>query len=187
VTQTGLSLQLALPGGLVYNGAYPLLAGPQRWDLPPLAPGQARSFSLWGRGFGEDGAVLTVRGTHSQGGVVDQKNASVTVMKPIEPAVKLLAVYPNPAPSDKPGLPQAAFVYYELNVDMPLQLDIYTIAGEKVRTLSAPGARGRSQVAWDLRNDYGFPVATGVYAFRLWSNLLVIPTPEANGFIAVER
>jgi hypothetical protein len=188
VTQSALSLQLSLPSGLVYNGAYPALSGPQRWDLQPLGPGQARSFSLWGRGFGEDGTVLTVQGHLLQSSAqVDQKNAAVTVVKPIEPAVTLLGVYPNPAPSDAPGLPQSAFVYYETNVDMPLQLDIFTIAGEKVRSLGASGARGRSQVEWDLNNAYGAPVASGVYAFRLWSDLLVIPTPEAFGFIAVAR
>jgi hypothetical protein len=187
VTQTGLSLQLSLPSGLVYNGAYPALSAYYRWDLSPLPPGQARSFSLWGRGFGEDGTVLTARGTLSQGGVLAQKDASVTVTKPVEPSVTLKGVYPNPAPSDKPGLPQSAFVYYELNVDMPLQLDIFTIAGEKVRSLPAPGERGRSQVEWDLNNDYGNPVASGVYVFRLWSDLLVIPTPEVTGFIAVAR
>jgi uncharacterized repeat protein (TIGR01451 family) len=187
LTQTGLSLQMSLPGGLAYNGAYPALSALYRWDLAPLPPGQIRSFSLWGRGFGEDGSVLTARGTLSQGGVLAQKDASVTVTKPVEPSVTVKGVYPNPAPSDKPGLPQSAFVYYELNVDMPLQLDIFTIAGEKVRSIPAPGARGRSQVEWDLRNDYGNFVASGIYVFRLWSQLLVIPTPEATGFIAVAR
>jgi uncharacterized repeat protein (TIGR01451 family) len=185
LTQTALSLTMTLPSGLVYNGAWPAFSGSFRWDFS-LMPGEIRSFSLWGRGFGEDGTVLTAQGRLTQSSTpLDQKSASVTVVKPIEPAVWIKAVYPNPAPSDKAGLPQSAFVYYETNTDMPLQLDIFNVAGEKVRSLPATGTRGRAQVEWDLKNDWGAPVASGVYVFRLWSDLLVIPTPEAFGYIAV--
>lgn len=188
VTQTALALGLQLPSGLVYSGSYPALSASYRWDLYPLAPGALRSFSLWGRGFGEDGTVLTVNGRLTQSGVlVDQRTASVTVKKPIEPAVWLKGVYPNPAPSDNPAFPPNAYVYYETNIAMPMTLDIFTVAGEKVRSLEAPGARGAQQVTWDLKNDWGQPVASAVYAFRLWSRLLVIPTPEVFGFIAVLR
>jgi uncharacterized repeat protein (TIGR01451 family) len=186
LTQTALSLGLQLPVGLVQSGTWPALSGPARWDLPDLGPGQVRSFSLWGRGFGEDGALLTVNGRLSQGGgLLIQRPASVLLRKPIEPTVHLKAVYPNPAPSDKAGLPQSAYVYYSTNIAMPMTLDIYTIAGEKVRSLPAPGAQGAQQVAWDLKNQWGRPVASGVYAFRLWSSMPVIPTPEAFGYIAV--
>lgn len=187
VTHSALSLALSLPVGLVYDGAYPSLSASYRWDFS-LAPGQVRAFSLWGRGFGEDGAVLTMGGSLREAAVpVASRNASVTVKKPIEPIVRLLAVYPNPAPSDRPGLPQSAFVYYETNLAMPMLLDIYTIAGEKVRSLRGPAFSGKQQIEWDLKNEWGAPVASGLYAFRLWSSLPVLPTPEAFGFIAVLR
>lgn len=188
VTQSALALNLQLPSGLVFSGSYPSLSAAYRWDLFPLLPGGLRSFSLWGRGFGEDGAVLTVNGQLTQSGaVVDQRTASVTVKKPIEPTVRLKGVYPNPAPSDNAAFPPNAYVYYETNIAMPMTLDIFTVAGEKVRSLDAPGARGAQQVAWDLKNEWGQPVASAVYAFRLWSRMLVIPTPEVFGFIAVLR
>jgi hypothetical protein len=66
-------------------------------------------------------------------------------------------------------------------------LDIYTIAGEKVRSLRGPAFSGKQQIEWDLKNEWGAPVASGLYAFRLWSSLPVLPTPEAFGFIAVLR
>lgn len=188
VTQSALSLGLQLPVGLIQNGNWPGFSAASRWDLPDLGPGQARSFSLWGRGFGEDGAVLTVNGRLTQGaGLLQERTASVTVKKPIEPSVTLKGVYPNPAPSDKPGLPQSAFVYFETNIAMPMTLDIFTLAGEKVRSLSGPETKGVHQIEWDLKNEWGQPVASAVYAFRLWSKMRVIPTPEAYGYIAVLR
>jgi hypothetical protein len=78
-------------------------------------------------------------------------------------------------------------VVYDINQSMPITLDIFTLAGEKVRRLYGPGERGVNQLGWDLNNEWGAAVASGVYAFRLWSTLPVIPTPEAYGFIAVLR
>lgn len=187
-TQTALSLQAQLPAGLLQRGAYPGFSGPLRWDLAPLGPGQARSFSLWGPVFGEDGSVVTVIGRLFQaGGLAAQRPAHVGIRAPIEPSVRLRAVYPNPAPSDKPGLPQVAHIYFETNVGMELTLDIFTVAGEKVRSLALPWGQGPRQAVWDLANEHGRPVASGVYAFRLWSDMLVIPTPQAWGYIAVLR
>lgn len=187
-TQSALALDVQLPAGLVYNGSWPVMSSALRWDLPSLAPGQLRGYSFWGRGFGEDGAVLTAAGRLSQGGgLLQARNASITIKKPIEPALWLKAVYPNPAPSDKPGLPQSAFVYYESNLAMPVTLEIFSVAGEKVRSIQGQAQRGAQQMEWDLKNEWGAPVASGVYAFRLWSKILVIPTPEAWGYIAVLR
>lgn len=188
VTQSALSLVESLPSAYTLTQAWPAFNGASRWNLSPLPPGARLSFSVWGRGYGDDGQVLVNTAQVLSGpAVAAQASANVTLMRPIEPRITLKAVYPNPAPSDKPGLPQGAFVVYDLNEAMPVTLDIFTLAGEKVRRVYGPSERGLHEVGWDLNNDWGAGVASGVYAFRIWSTLPVIPTPEAFGFIAVLR
>lgn len=188
LTQSSLALVEELPSAFTLTQALPAFNGTTRWNLGALAPGELRTFSVWGRVYGDDGqTVVNNARLYSASSFVALASAGVSIKKPIEPRISLRAVYPNPAPSDKPGLPQGAFVVYDINQSMPITLDIFTLAGEKVRRLYGPGERGVNQLGWDLNNEWGAAVASGVYAFRLWSTLPVIPTPEAYGFIAVLR
>ena len=68
-------------------------------------------------------------------------------------------------------MPQSAFVYFEANQAMVLKLDLFSVSGEKVRSLGGQGAfpRGKGQIEWDLKNDWGHDVASGVYVARLWA------------------
>jgi uncharacterized repeat protein (TIGR01451 family) len=188
LTQSALSLVDQLPSAFSLQQAYPSPTGLSTWNLAPMAPGQVLSFSLWGPVFGSDGELVLNQAQLVQGSTtLAQASAGLTLHKTVQPAVSIRAVYPNPAPSHAAGLPQQAFVVYQLSVAMPMSLDIYTVAGEKVRGLSVSGLQGEQQAAWDLKNEGGQDVASGVYVCRLWSSLAVQPRPQATAYIAVLR
>jgi flagellar hook assembly protein FlgD len=51
-----------------------------------------------------------------------------------------------------------------------LLLRIYTASGRLIRTLKAFGGLGQVQVPWDGLDDEGYPLANGVYFFRVHVN-----------------
>jgi hypothetical protein len=76
-------------------------------------------------------------------------------------AYRLYQNYPNP-------FNPATTIKYELPVQSTVTLTIYTILGQKVKTLvSGVEDAGVKQVQWDGRNERGLGVATGVYFYRL--------------------
>lgn len=59
-------------------------------------------------------------------------------------------------------------IRFDLAVETPVRLGIYSAAGQKVRELaSGRMGKGRHTIAWDGRDDAGTPVSSGVYLFRL--------------------
>jgi hypothetical protein len=69
--------------------------------------------------------------------------------------------YPNPFNS------QTA-IGYHLPEEGSVVLDIYNIAGQRVRTLvNRRQAAGMHAVIWDGRDDLGAPIGSGVYLYRL--------------------
>jgi len=103
---------------------------------------------------------------------VDQRLANLT------PAV--LTPYPNPAVTREMGGDDLTFRFrtrtdstsFPVANTALLQLDIYSVAGELVRTLEKPyegldrdGPRpgGIYEVGWDMRNQAGKEIASGVY------------------------
>ena len=69
--------------------------------------------------------------------------------------------YPNP-------FNPSTTISYQLPARTAVQLDIYDVLGQKVRTLVASEqAAGHYKVAWDSRNERGLSVAAGVYFYRL--------------------
>ena len=71
--------------------------------------------------------------------------------------------YPNPFNT------QTQLVY-TLPVASPVELAIYNVMGQRVRTLvQGVQAAGRYQIAWDGRSDSGSSLASGVYLSRLVS------------------
>ncbi len=73
------------------------------------------------------------------------------------------ANYPNPFNA------QTQLVY-TLPVASPVELAIYNVMGQRVRTLvQGMQAAGRYQIAWDGRSDSGSSLASGVYLSRLVS------------------
>ena len=120
-------------------------------------------------GLSFDAATRTISGTPQAEGspvyiytVTDALGASVTMQLQTRPAAFALATnYPNPfnpATTIQYALPQAADV----------QLTVYNVVGQVVRTLVAEHqSAGRYLVAWDATNDNGQSLSAGVYFYRL--------------------
>ena len=71
-------------------------------------------------------------------------------------------------PSPNPGGPDAIFLPYTLSVPAKVFIKVYDVSGELVRRLDV-GFRlqGNHEERWDLRNDGGAGVASGVYLCRI--------------------
>ncbi len=76
---------------------------------------------------------------------------------------KLNQNYPNPFNPE-------TIIQYSLrdNVER-MELKIYNIRGQLVRTLvdNSPYLKGEFQIVWDGKNDFGRPVTSGVYFYRM--------------------
>ena len=110
-----------------------------------------------------NGAVCTQDGRALSNGL----SATVTgpAAKPVAAlqAFALYANYPNPFNAETQ-------MTYALPVAGAVELAIYNVRGQRVRTLvQGVQAAGRSQIVWDGRNDTGAALASGVYLSRLAS------------------
>jgi hypothetical protein len=75
--------------------------------------------------------------------------------------------YPNP-------FNPVTHIRYQLPEPGPVQLEIYNIAGQRLRLLvNAEQNAGFYQAAWDGRDSLGRPAASGIYFYRLVSRGLV--------------
>lgn len=185
-------LQELMPSGFVLDPGYPSPAfdsGSSGWNLT-LPPGGMQLFALAGTVVGLDSQVLTNTAQLWQGTtLVGQASAAVRVHAPVIPQLTLRALYPNPAPGAATW-GDWAHIAYDSSVDMPVEADIFNVAGERVRHLDGSGAQnlsGLHQLDWDLTNDYGLRVASGVYVVRIYSPSDLQPTPQAFGTLAVIR
>ena len=83
-------------------------------------------------------------------------------------------------------LPAELTFHAALSHDGPTSLAIYSAQGVKVRTLwdATQAKTGQANVAWDLRDDDGQPVAPGTYQWRAVMGASVVPryvATVANG------
>jgi outer membrane protein assembly factor BamB len=70
----------------------------------------------------------------------------------------------NPSPADTNG----TYIVYDVCNDSRVQIQIYTISGEKVRELSTFDANaGSNEEFWDCRNQSGQIVSNAVYIYRI--------------------
>ncbi len=97
-------------------------------------------------------------------------------------AVQLVApttVYPTPfSPLTKGG---EAIISYELNVDAPISIYMYDIAGEVVWTRkfgsrTEGGRAGYNEVKWNGITDFGGYAGNGIYVYRIVSQGKLIGT-----------
>ena len=76
-------------------------------------------------------------------------------------SMQLAQNYPNP-------FNPATQIRYGIPASGPVELALYDVTGQQVRTLvSGHQAAGSYRVVWDARNDAGAPVASGLYLYRL--------------------
>ena len=69
--------------------------------------------------------------------------------------------YPNP-------FNPVTHIAYDLPGDSRVELSIYNLLGQKVRTLVNRDMSGGHHVAvWDGKNEFGSPVSTGIYFYRI--------------------
>jgi len=69
-----------------------------------------------------------------------------------------------------------------INYDVPeatdVTLDVYNLMGQRVRTLvSRHHEPGRYRVSWDATNDFGSPIASGMYIFKI----------HAKDFVSIKK
>ena len=120
-------------------------------------------------GLSFDATTRTISGTpQSEGSLVyiytvtDALGASVTMQLQTRPAAFSLATnYPNP-------FNPATTIQYALPQSADVQLTVYNVVGQVVRTLVAEHqSAGRYLVAWDATNDNGQSLSAGIYFYRL--------------------
>lgn len=96
---------------------------------------------------------------HWQGPTTNLKDEHRSFNRPQDFA--LAQNYPNP-------FNPSTMIQYELPRAVHVQLAIYNLLGEKVRTLiDEKESAGVKQITWDGRNDRGEAVSSGVYLYRL--------------------
>ncbi len=75
---------------------------------------------------------------------------------------------PQPFPNPFNASTRIAFTLSERGIGTPVQLAVYNIAGQRLRTLiEAKRKSGTHSIDWDGRDDEGREVASGVYLVRL--------------------
>jgi len=69
--------------------------------------------------------------------------------------------YPNPFNA-------GTRIIYELGTQSDVKIEIFTLLGQKVRTLvNRREPTGEYTIAWDARNDAGIPLPSGIYYARI--------------------
>jgi predicted TIM-barrel fold metal-dependent hydrolase len=83
----------------------------------------------------------------------------------------LHANYPNP-------FNPVTNITYDIPEVAQVTLEIYNVSGQKVRTL-AQGQHepGRYRIQWNATNDYGNPLSSGMYIYRI----------QAGDFVSVKK
>ena len=61
---------------------------------------------------------------------------------------------------------------FDLPAQSQYQIDIYDISGRRVKTLSGLASGGRESIRWNLRDDIGAPVCSGIYLYSFTSDAL---------------
>jgi hypothetical protein len=75
-------------------------------------------------------------------------------------ALQQVLVYPNP------GSGRRCFSF-QVSSDAFVRISIYTVAGRRIRTLSADCSQGYNQIVWDGLDAEGDVPATGSYVYRI--------------------
>ena len=100
--------------------------------------------------------LVTVEAVDDLGNHSVPAQADVTLVSLASSALSSMRVYPNPWRADRP----TAFITFD-NMTVNSTVKIFTIAGQWVRTLSAPDG----SVSWNLKNDSGNAAASGLYFY----------------------
>ena len=79
--------------------------------------------------------------------------------------------YPNP-------FNPVTNITYDIPEVAQVTLEIYNVSGQKVRTLTqGQHEPGRYRIQWNVTNDYGNPLSSGMYIYRI----------HAGDFVSVKK
>ncbi len=82
---------------------------------------------------------------------------------PVGPSNAILLVQNRPNPFNP-----ATSIRYVVDRASHVTLQVYSLSGQLVRTLvDREHSAGNKEVTWDGTNDAGYPVASGIYVYRL--------------------
>ncbi len=152
-------------GATLSNGVWSL-------TLPSLAAGDTQALNILGQASGAVGTPLrnTAYAMANEFPWTDSSVGYTLTPNPGAPGLQLVTVYPNPAPSKNPAFAPMAYVVYTLAHSAELELKVFNVAGELVYRGTQPAIPGEGQVPWNLRNNSGRQVASGLYVFRLMAD-----------------
>ncbi len=86
------------------------------------------------------------------------------------PVNDLLQNYPNPFQLSGSQRSPATTIRFSLKEDLQINLEIYNIRGQKVRTLyQGFAAKGINEIMWTGSDDFGRDVTSGIYFYKLSS------------------
>jgi len=101
-------------------------------------------------------------------GILDWFNLPVSTDKKVDADIPVSFALHNNYPN--PFNPQTS-IAYDLPKASKVELAIYNVMGQKIRTLiSEKKSAGRYMATWDGQNDFGAQVATGVYFYRIMAD-----------------
>jgi hypothetical protein len=162
-------VQLSVNGGDWQTVSNPITGSSQAWsqsgvDLSAYADSTIRIAFYFTSNF--DGTVY--RGWYIDDIRIDGITAIDKDEILLPTKFKLLQNFPNPFnPSTTIG--------YELSQTTQIELNIYNISGQKIRTIvTGKHPAGTYQVQWDGKNAIGQEVSSGVYLYRLRTASLVL-------------
>lgn len=113
-------------------------------------------YTLWVTGIFSDGSFSEPSNLITYTIVSNDDNS-------VEPYQQLLGNYPNPFNPE-------TTIFYNLESDSRVELTIYNLKGQKVRSLvNELQPKGNHQVAWNGRDDNNKSVASGVFFYRMKS------------------
>ncbi len=97
--------------------------------------------------------------------------ASPTVIRGNGPATEIPHGFQLEQNAPNPFNPRTTITFsVPEGVDTEVELDVFTLRGEKVRTLySGRGNPGKRTVSWDGADDNGYALPSGMYLYRLTS------------------
>jgi len=82
------------------------------------------------------------------------------VLTPMQ--IELIGNYPNPFNPE-------TTIRFKMEKSAPAEVIIYNDKGQIVKTVNTIATQGINSVVWDGKDNNGYPVASGVYLFRLKS------------------
>lgn len=108
--------------------------------------------------------TATVSRTITQTFTVTPTCTVTPTLTPTQPPLLLRLYYPNPNPAT-----QQMWLPWTIDTPATMDIQVWSLAGEPVRHLlqSVPYPNGTFETPWNLRNDAGVRVASGVFIYRV--------------------